>query len=1239
MDEEIGTVNSIRCGVAPRTRGPLRRLRGAIAAAAVAGLVAGGMVGVATPAYAADSYTFTNTRNPILGDGSYYSADPAPVVVPAGSPGNDSGKDQLYIYTGHDQAGPSTNDFVMNEWGAFRTTDVASGQWTHFPSLARPETVFAWASPGRAYAGQMIQGVDGRYYWYLPVFERNSPAADKFAIGLAVADSPTGPWSDYVGGPLISQRAPTTNNIQNIDPTVLIDGVAPNQRVYVYWGTFGQLRMLEFGQDMKTPVGTQRSVTGLTGFFEAPWIFKRNGTYYLAYAGNNAGPTSACTPANYHACIAYATASSPTGPWTYRGTMLRPVSSTTSHPGILEFNGQWYLTYHTADAVGGGHFRRSVAIDRVEWDDTQTPPRIKLVTPTPVKGRDLSPRANIAQEAKVTVSNEPVPTQYWAKALNDEIVRSNPLPPDMWGTWTGNNPPQQWVQYTWDQPMRISGSQIDFWNDQAQGTGVGVAAPARWRIQYWNLATGQWADVPNPTGYPTSTQGFQNTTFDPVTTTQVRAIFDGSTNGSTYSAVAVEEWKILAGQPQSVTPPPMTVEVGEVDLPGAVPVAFGSETLQVPVFWDPVTPEQVASPGNFTIHGTVLGYAAERVSAPVTVISPGDTEGDVTAPTLTLTPTGSTGTAGWFRSTVRVRVSGIDDRGGRMSIGSRVDGGEPAVATDVRYTDVTVAGDGHHTVTATATDRAGNVSAAKSLAIRIDATAPVSTGTVDSATRTVRVTVSDATSGVARVEYSVDTGEWKTYTGPIEAPDWNKHTVSFRATDVAGNLETAKTVTIPADLSGPLSGNIAPVATPSASYTAGWNSVTALNDGADPTNPGQAQLWGTWSGDRPATQWVQYDWSRPVRITGTELKFWRDSNRGSGEGVAEPDGWVLQYWDEVASAWLDVTGPARYGTSTTAFNTVTFDAVTTPRVRATIRANGNGTTWSAVAITDWRVFADDPGDTVPPTTTVAWSPAEPDGGQGWYRTVPSFTLAAKDTFGVAGSQYRLDGGEWTTYPGTSVRVEQQGTHQVEFRSTDRRGNVEEPKSATVKVDTVAPTATFDSTVGLVYFGASPPALTCTAGDATSGAAGCVVSGYSTAVGTHTVTATATDVAGNTGTASQTYTVLPWTAKGFYQPVDMDGVVNTVKAGSTVPMKFELFAANEITDTSAVTMSAKAVSCSTSAGTDDIEVVASGSTALRYDTTGGQFVYNWKTPATPGACYAVTAATADGTSFTALFELR
>ncbi|WP_157237198.1 family 43 glycosylhydrolase [Promicromonospora sukumoe] len=919
--------------------------------------------GVAAPAaQAADSYDFTSTQNPILADGSYYSADPAPLVVPAGAPGNDTGADQLYVYTGHDEAGETRNDFIMNEWGAFVTADPDAGEWTHHPSLMRPEDVFDWATPGRAYAGEVQEGLDGRYYWYVPVHEAASPASDKFGIGVAVSDSPTGPWTDHAGGPIVSQRLPAPNTIHNIDPTVLVDGTGDDARVFMYWGSFGNLRRVDLAQDMRTTVGDVRTVTGLTGFFEAPWLFERNGTYYLAYAGNNAGPTSACTPANYHACIAYATAPSAEGPWTYRGTVLPPVSSTTSHPGIVELDGQWWIAYHTADAEGGNHFRRSVALDKVEWDDTQDPPRMRPVTITPERQPDRTPRANIAQEARVTVSNDPVPTQYWVKALNDEIVRPNPLPPDMWGTWTGNNPPQQWVQYTWDQPVRVAGSQIEFWNDQPRGSGVGVAAPDSWRIQYWDADDGAWADVAGASGYPTGTAGFQSTSFDAVTTTQLRAVFDASTNGSTYSGVAVEEWKVLAEQASSVEPGRMTVEVGETDLPGTVRATYpGGVSLQVPAYWDALSADDVASPGSLDVEGSVLGYAAGRVTATVTVVDPSDTSGDSTAPEVVLTPSGSAGTGGWFRSAVRVRVAGTDDGGGRVTLSTSVDDAAPVVAEAVRYTDVEVTGDGEHTVTATATDRAGNVSAEAALGVRIDATAPRSTATVDEEARSVAVTAADATSGVARIEVAVDGGGFEPYSGAVPAPDGDRHDVRYRAVDRAGNAETARTVTIPADLSGPLTGNVAGLATPTASYTAGWNSVLALNDGLDPASPAQAQLWGTWSGNHPATQWAQYTWPRPIRLTAAEIKFWNDQPQGTGAGVARPDTWELSYWDEAAGEWAPVPDPSPAGTSATEFNRMTFEAVTTSRLRATVHANGNGSQYAAVAASEWRVIADDPG--------------------------------------------------------------------------------------------------------------------------------------------------------------------------------------------------------------------------------------------------------------------------------------
>ena len=115
----------------------------------------------------------------------------------------------------------------------------------------------------------------------------------------------------------------------------------------------------------------------------------------------------------------------------------------------------------------------------------------------------------------------------------------------------------------------------------------------------------------------------------------------------------------------------------------------------------------------------------------------------------------------------------------------------------------------------------------------------------------------------------------------------------------------------------------------------------------------------------------------------------------------------------------------------------------------------------------------------------------------------------------------------------------------------------------------------------------------------------------------------------------------YSAKGFYQPIDMNGVVNSVKAGSVVPVKFELFTADasqEIRDTAAVkSIGYKATSCTTSATIDEIETLATSTSALRFDTTGDQFVMNWKTPSV--GCYSLTMTTVDGQSITALFKTR
>jgi hypothetical protein len=258
-----------------------------------------------------------------------------------------------------------------------------------------------------------------------------------------------------------------------------------------------------------------------------------------------------------------------------------------------------------------------------------------------------------------------------------------------------------------------------------------------------------------------------------------------------------------------------------------------------------------------------------------------------------------------------------------------------------------------------------------------------------------------------------------------------------------------------------------------------------------------------------------------------------------------------------------------------------------------------------------------------------------EGANGWYVSPVTATFTASDaTSGLAGSG--------NAEVSSAAEGEDVAINSPQF--ADNAGNTSSVTAGPFKIDLTDPTAAFDSTLdGSYYYGQVPNKPTCTASDAISGAAGCTVTGYSDAVGTHTLTATATDNAGRTSTATQTYNVLAWTLKGFYQPVDMHAL-NTVKSGSTVPLKFEVAAgADEFTDVAAIkTFKVGAISCETFAGdlVDDIEQYTSGATVLRYDASGGQFIQNWQTPkGKAGTCYRTTLTTQDGSSISANFKLK
>ncbi|MFI6786627.1 Ig-like domain-containing protein [Nonomuraea sp. NPDC050383] len=186
------------------------------------------------------------------------------------------------------------------------------------------------------------------------------------------------------------------------------------------------------------------------------------------------------------------------------------------------------------------------------------------------------------------------------------------------------------------------------------------------------------------------------------------------------------------------------------------------------------------------------------------------------------------------------------------------------------------------------------------------------------------------------------TTQWSVVDGPGEAfftdPAGTSTVVSFtepgtyrlKLTASDGAKQTTATVTVTAGALG-AQVNVAPYATPTASYTSSWEKVTAVNDGIDPprSNDGANPRWGTWP--QQGTQWVQLEWPSPVRVNKADVYFFDD-----GGGVRVPKSWKIQAWN--GQEFADVTGVASYPAAADAYNTVAFDTVTTTKLRVQLEA-------------------------------------------------------------------------------------------------------------------------------------------------------------------------------------------------------------------------------------------------------------------------------------------------------------
>jgi beta-xylosidase len=258
--------------------------------------------------------------------------------------------DKFYIYP--------TTDGIAN-WGAtvfhaFSSTDLAS--WKDEGIILDLATI-SWGKTNAWAPGITVK--NGTYYFYF---------CDAKQIGVATSTSPTGPFKDVLGKPLVTAGQ---YGGQSIDPYVFDDD---DGRSYLFFGN-GNANGAELNADM-TSFKTAPKTIALSGFREGSVVFKRNGKYYFMYS------VSGTDYPDYH--VAYATSSLPLGPYTGGSTILQSNESlgilSTGHNSVLALpSGEYYIVYHRWAIPGGDGNHREVCIDKMTFNADGT---IAPVVPT-----------------------------------------------------------------------------------------------------------------------------------------------------------------------------------------------------------------------------------------------------------------------------------------------------------------------------------------------------------------------------------------------------------------------------------------------------------------------------------------------------------------------------------------------------------------------------------------------------------------------------------------------------------------------------------------------------------------------------------------------------------------------------------------------------------------------------------------------------------------------------------------
>ncbi len=285
-----------------------------------------------------------------------YTADPTAVVY----------NGRLYVYCSHDEdATANQSTYNIPDITCISTDDLKN--WTDHGEVFNAKKDSNWANV--TWAPSIVYRNNKFYLYY---------GNGGNGIGVAVSDSPTGPFKDPLPRALVTSNTPgvlPANNMWLFDPGIFVDD---DGQAYMYFGGNGQdnIRVIKLGNDMISTVGSASSMSA-PRFFEAAWMNKYKGKYYFSYASDFSQGASK---------IEYMVSDKPTTGFTYKGVILpQPPDNfnNNNHHVTLEFGGNWYCVYHNRNLAKQrgveSNYQRNVAIDQMFFNSDGT---IKQVVPT-----------------------------------------------------------------------------------------------------------------------------------------------------------------------------------------------------------------------------------------------------------------------------------------------------------------------------------------------------------------------------------------------------------------------------------------------------------------------------------------------------------------------------------------------------------------------------------------------------------------------------------------------------------------------------------------------------------------------------------------------------------------------------------------------------------------------------------------------------------------------------------------